>query len=147
MGPALWAAMVGFAAWCSFVPRIPEMHMFVLDPEPEILVSFALSSLSVAWLLRATIASANVRSAVWISLISSVLGGALYMLFFLAVLLVTGQEGSEGGVGTTIAGTLSGMLLGAMFSFFFWPVTLPVGWASVLLLRQASGGLSARSAS
>lgn len=139
LGTAFWALM-GLGSRLSYALNSPEMKMFVLDPDPVILTSFVLTSMSVAWLLRAPIAHADLGSAVRLSLASSVLGGALYMLFFFVGALVFKEEASEG-LGTILLGTISGVLLGAVFSLGFLPVTLPLGWVSILLLRRASGGL------
>lgn len=139
LGTAFWALM-GLGSRLSYTPNSPEMEMFVPDPHLVILTSLVLSSMSVAWLLRAPIAHADLGSAVRLSLASSVLGGALYMLFFFGGALVFNEEASVG-LGTILAGTIGSVLLGAVFSLFFLPVTFPLGWVSILLLRRASGGL------
>ena len=95
-----------------------------------------------AWLLQVPIARSNFGTAVWLSLASSVLGAALYIFFLVVIFFVTGEE-TVSTWGDAIASMVSGMLAGAMFSFLFWPVTLPLGWAAILLLRRASGGLAA----
>ena len=120
-----------------------EIDMFTGDPVKHV-IPFTLACTSLAWGFRHRVAHGTSRtflsSAVWCSL----LGGPVYLIFaqIQSLFLVPGQltEGIGGVLELILLVPLAGVVLGGAFGALFLPVTVPLTWGALWLLRMTSGG-------
>jgi len=130
----------------------PEYHEILGGGTMGRGIAFTLTCVCVSWFGRRVIATST-GVATWIlSGLSTSIGGGLFMLFFMLGSLP--REASEivrqDGWSTLLlvggGGTLGGAFLGAIVAPLLLPVTLPLGWIALRLLRVAAGGVTEPSA-
>lgn len=137
LGP-LYAWVIVSAAWrLPWITRSAAITMFSSDPW-DAAVPFALACVTLAWALRRRIVAAPGGSALWCSLI----GGPVYLAFAQISSLLLVPEQFEGfGARDLFLIPLGSIFLGGWFGAYFLPVSLPLTWGAIHLLRLASGGL------
>jgi len=140
MGP-LYTWVIVSAAWSLPWTRGMAIDFFESDPQ-ESVIPFSLACVSVAWLLRKRIASSYGWNAVRVALLCALLGGPFFPFFRIieSLFLVPGQEEGIEGVVITLGGLFLSVFFGGVCGALFLPVSLPLSWCSVQLLRLASGG-------
>jgi len=132
-----WAQL----AWGSF----PELGLFIADGVLGAIL-FAATASCVAYLLRRRIAESRGTAALGLSVVCTWIGGGVYMLFLMTYalardLVLEGAAEEWAGWLETSVVLIMAPMLGMVFATLLVPVAVPLAWASILLLREAGGGL------
>ena len=142
LGPVFAWAVVR-AAWFLPWTRDLAIDMFTRDPWRHA-VPFALACASLAWAFRRRIATATGRRALMVALWCSLLGGPAYLTIEAIWSLITVPGQLSGGAAEVLAvlllGPLASVFMGGAFGALFLPVTLPLTWCAIVVLRVVSGG-------
>jgi len=144
LGPA-WAAVLGLASRIVFALDLPLIHVLMFLPGLGLFgwnaLALGLASAMIAWHLRDRIAVARGEPA-WRVAATGVLLGAPVGAWCLATLLTLRNVQEEGWASLLVLAMAAwlGPILGWTVALVSMPLSLPLAWLSVLLLRVASGG-------